>query len=106
MPKVILNPSIKEIRGAMQDFVFRTSPNGKTYLSKRPDMSNVKWSTAQDEARQRFKEASRYAKAALADPQVRAVYEKRGAKEKRVPYRVALSDYLSGTDLLSSKETL
>ena len=103
MAKVILNPMIKELRGTLGDVVYRTSSNGKTYISKRPDMSKVKWSKAQKGARQRFKEASQYAKAALADPQVRVVYEKRAAKEHRVPYRVALSDYLNGKDLLSKK---
>ncbi len=100
--KVILDPMIEELRGAMEDFVYRTAPNGKVYLSKRPDMSNVKWSKAQKASRQRFQEASKYAKAAMADPQVRAVYEERAAKEHRQPYRVALSDYLKGKDLLSS----
>jgi hypothetical protein len=103
MAKVILNPMIKELRGAMGDVVYRTSPNGMIYISKRPDMSRVKWSKAQKGARQRFKEASKYAKAAMADPEVRAVYEKRAAKEQRIPYRVALSDYLNGKDLFSKK---
>jgi hypothetical protein len=101
MPKVILNSMIEELRGAMQDFVFRTSPNGKVYLSKRPDMSKVKWSKAQEASRQRFQEASKYAQAAMRDPQVRAVYEERAAREHRQPYRVALSDYLKGKDLLT-----
>jgi hypothetical protein len=47
--------------------------------------------------------ANAYAKAALADPKVRAVYEKRAAKEQRVPYRMALSDYFKGKDLFSKK---
>jgi len=100
--KVILNPIIEELRGAMDDFVYRTSPNGKVYLSKTPDMSKVKWSKAQRQSRQRFQEASQYAKAAMADPQLRAIYAERAAKEHRVPYRVALSDYLKGVDLQPS----
>ena len=103
MAKIILNPKIKELRGTLGDVVYRTSSNGNTYISKRPDMSKVKWSKAQKGSRQRFKEASKYARAALADPKLRAVYEKRAAKAKRVPYRVALSDYLNGKDLLSRK---
>jgi hypothetical protein len=103
MPKVELNPIFKEFRGTMGDMVFRVTPNGKTYVSQRPDMSNVKWSEAQKAHRQRFKEASAYAKAAMADPDVRLVYEKRAAEENRIPYRVALSDYLQGNDLLAKK---
>ena len=45
--------------------------------------------------------ANNYAKAAMADPQVRAVYEERAAKEERVAYNVALSDYWQGKDLLT-----
>jgi hypothetical protein len=103
MAKVELHPLFKEFRGALGDMVFRVTPGGKTYVSQRPDMSNVKWSEAQKAHRQRFKEASAYARAALADPDVRAVYEKRATEENRAPYRVALSDYLKGNDLLAKK---
>ena len=37
----------------------------------------------------------------MADPELLAFYEKRAAKEGGFPYRVALSDYLNGNDLLS-----
>ena len=64
-------------------------------------MSNVKWSKAQKKHRQRFQEATVYAKAAMADSQVRAIYEKKAAKAHKVPYRLALSDYFKGKDLLA-----
>ena len=48
--------------------------------------------------------ANDYAHAAMADPKVRAMYEKRAAKENRQAYRVAVSDYYKGKNLLS-KET-
>jgi hypothetical protein len=66
-------------------------------------MSKVEWSPAQQEYRQRFKQAIAYAKAAMADPDVRAVYEKQAAEQNRQPFRVAVSDYLKGVDLLSGK---
>jgi hypothetical protein len=103
MAKVKLNAKIKEIKGMLGDVVFRVSPSGKIIVSKRPDMSNVKWSKAQKAQRQRFKQAAEYAKTALADPEVRAVYEKRAATEQRLPYRMALSDYFKGIDLLSKR---
>jgi hypothetical protein len=46
-------------------------------------------------------QANEYATAAMADPDVRAIYEKRAAKEHRVPYRLAVSDYYKGKNLLS-----
>ena len=106
MAKVIFDPKIigiKGIRGKVGDVVFRISPSGKTFISKAPDMSNVEWSPAQKENRGRFKQAIAYARAAMADPDVRAMYEKQAAEQNRKPFRVAVSDYLKGNDLLSKK---
>jgi predicted DNA-binding ribbon-helix-helix protein len=58
---------------------------------------------AQKEHRQRFKEAVAYARADMAEPKVSNIYEKRAAKENRRSFRVAVSDYLKGNDLLSKK---
>jgi len=103
MAKVKLSPWIKEINGRVGDMVFRTSPSGETILSKSPDMSAVVWSPAQQDHRQRFKAAIAYAKAAMADPDARAVYEKRAAEENKRPFQMAVSDYFKGVDLLSGK---
>ena len=72
-------------------------------LSKVPDMSKVKWSKAQKAHRQRFKKAVSYARAAMAEPKVRAVYEKMAAKKGKRPFDMAVSDYFKGNDLLSKK---
>ena len=103
MPKVRLIPLIEEIEGTLYDVVFKKSPKGNMIVTKRPDMTGVEWSEAQDNQRQRFKQANDYAKAAMADPRVRAVYEKRAKKAKRSPFRVAFSDYFQGKDLLAKK---
>jgi hypothetical protein len=66
-------------------------------------MSRVKGSKTQKEHRERFKQASEYAKAAMAEPEVRAVDEAIAAKEHKRPYAMALSDYFKGNDLLSKK---
>ena len=63
-------------------------------------MPRVKWSKKQKENRQRFKEAVTYAKMAMAEPEVRAHYEKRAAEEGKRPYDLVLSDYLKGKNLL------
>jgi hypothetical protein len=76
-------------------------PNGETIVSKAPDMSKVEWSPAQVAHRRRFEPANAYAKAAMADPVARVVYEERAAEEGRQPYRIAFSDYFKGIDLLS-----
>src|SRR5262245_558586 len=99
MAKVILSPLVKDIRGQLGDFVFRRSRSGKLFMYNKPDMSRVKWTKAQKEQRQRFKEAVAYAKAALADPKIRAKYEKRAARQNKRPRDLAISDYFKGKKL-------
>ena len=91
----------KNARGKVGDVVIRHMPNGDVIASKAPDMSQVQWSAAQKAHRQRFKQAVAYAKAALAEPAVRAVYEKNAAKQDKRPFDLAVSDYFKGRNLLS-----
>ena len=85
----------------MSDHVFRRTHTGEVILSKIPDMSNVKWSKAQKAHRQRFKQAVAYAKATMAEPTVRASYEKAAAKAGKRPFDLAVSDNFKGQDLLA-----
>ncbi len=101
MPKVRFAVLVEEIQGTMYNVVFKKSPKGNTIVTKKPDMSNVEWSQAQEDHRKRMAKANDCAHAAMADPKVRAQYEKRAAKENRQPYRVAVSDYYKGKDLLA-----
>ncbi len=87
----------------MGDVVFRLLPTGEQQITKLPDMSNVKWSKAQKAHRQRFKEAVAYARAAMAEPKVRKLYEKMAAKNHKRLWDMAVSDYFQGNDLLSKK---
>ena len=102
MPRVRLHPLVEEIHGTMYDVVFKRSPKGNMIVTKRPDMSKVKWSKAQKAHRARFKQAVAYARAALADPKVRLRYEKMAKKQHKRRWDVAISDYFNGIDLLSS----
>jgi len=103
MPRVRLAPFVEEIHGTLNGLVFKKSPKGNTILTKLPDMSKVKWSKAQKDHRKRMAKANDYAHAAMADPKVRRMYEKRASKENRQPYRVAVSDYYKGKDLLAKQ---
>jgi hypothetical protein len=103
MPKVRLNPLIEEIHGTIYDVVFKKSPKGNMIVTKRPDMSNVEWSEAQTAQRARFKQAVAYARAALAEPKLRARYEKRAKRQHKRAWDVAMADYFEGKDLLSKK---
>lgn len=101
MVKVILNPGLRRMSGKMGDWTYRWM-YGKQTVMKTPDMSKVKWSKAQKAHRQRFREAIRYARRAMADPKVRAHYEEIGKKKDRQPFRVAVSDFFEGKNLLKT----
>ena len=103
MAKVRLHALIEEINGTLYDVVFKRSPNGDLIVSKRPDMSEVEWSPAQTAHRARFKRAVAYARAVLAEPKLRARYEKRAKRQHKRAWDIAVSDYFAGKDLLSKK---
>lgn len=105
MAKAKLHPLLEGISGRFKGLVFRLAHNGKTSVYISPDMSRVEWSPAQVAQRERFAEASAYAKAAIADPEVRAVYERMSLEKKnnKRPYDMALSDYTKGNNLLGDR---
>ena len=99
MPKVRLHPPVQSMSGKMGIYTYRVM-YGKQTLMKTPDLSRVKWTQAQKANRGRFAEGIAYAKQAMADPKLRAHYEKLGKKANRQPFRVAVSDFLAGKNLL------
>ena len=105
MARVRLHPLFEELRGKVKGIVFRLAHNGKISAYMSPDMSHVKWSPAQVAHRERMAEASAYARAAIADPQIRAIYEHMSVERKgnKRPYDMALSDYYNGNNLLGDK---
>ena len=102
MTRVRLHPPVKSMSGKMGIYTYRVM-YGKQTLMKTPDMSRVKWSKAQKANRERFGEAIAYAREAMANPEIRAHYEKVGKKADRQPFRVAVSDFLAGKNLLEKK---
>ena len=102
MAKVELEAPFKRIQGKIGKLSYRWMYGQQTVM-KTPDMSRVKWSKAQKANRQRFAKAIRYAKQAMADPEASAQYEKQGKKVGRQPFRVAVSDFLAGNNVLEKK---
>jgi hypothetical protein len=101
MTKVKLSPFIDEISGMMGNVVFRrTKVKGEAILQKRPSKTK-KPSKAQQAVWDRMKPAQAYATAVLADPKLRAYYERQAKKRKMQPRYAAISDYLQGKDLLT-----
>jgi hypothetical protein len=94
MAKARLNPILTELHGKMGEMVFRRTPSGGVSLILKANMSNVKWSPAQQANRQRFREAVALARQALTDPAQRKKYEKIAAGSGRRVIDVAISDQL------------
>ena len=102
MMRVELNPTVDKYRGKIGKLTYRVM-YGKQTAMKTPDMSKVKWSKAQKANRARFRKAIFYARQAMADAKVRAYYEKMAVQANRQPFRVAVSDFLAGNNLLEKK---
>jgi hypothetical protein len=107
MAKAGFDPIFKWFRGRIGGLVFRRAHNGKISVYGDPDMTRVKWSTAQKEHRRRMGEASKYASAAISDSEIRAMYVQMAVdlnKDPKRPFDVAVSDYYhKGNDLLWKK---
>ena len=103
MNKIKLNPMIEEMRGSFGNLVLRQSVSGRIFASHKPDMSNVVWSEAQTAQRARFRAATAYARAAMADERVSAIYAAEAAEQGKRPFHLAVSDYFKGRNLLDGK---
>ena len=99
MAIVELNTMINSISGSFEKVSFRRM-YGKQTLMKKPDMSNVVWSEAQENHRERFREAAIYAREAMEHPEVQAHYQALAEKKGKRPRNLAVSDYFKGIDLL------
>jgi DnaJ-class molecular chaperone len=102
MAKVELDAPFQRFTGKIGKLSYRWM-YGKQTVMKTPDMSKVKWSEAQKANRERFRQAITYARQAMADPKIRAHYEKVGKKANRQAFRVAVSDFCQGKNLLEKK---
>jgi hypothetical protein len=101
-----MHPLLEWFTGKMGKLVFRRSHNGKLSVFELP-FKRLKWSQLQKDHHGRIREASKYASAAVADPELRPVYVQmaleRGNNPKR-PFDTAVSDYYQhGNDLLWKK---
>jgi hypothetical protein len=96
MAKVFLSPGIRRLQEKLGVWTFRCNYNGTLPATKVPGMPNVKSSPAQQEHRQRFKQAVALAKEALADPVTRAAYEQAAAQKGKRPFNLAVSDFYHG----------
>ena len=98
MAKITLNPIFNDIHGTVDNLTFRRM-HGRQTVIKKPDLSHVEWSPAQQAHRKRFRLAVAYARSAMADPKVRARYEEESAARGKRPFDLAVSDYFKGRDM-------
>ena len=92
MSKMTLNPVFDRMRGKIGDLVFRRL-EGQTIVARRPQQVHQPNSQAQLVAREKFRQAITYAKAAFANPAIRALYAPK-AKEKHLPtFALMVADF-------------
>jgi hypothetical protein len=93
--KIKFHPFLKEARGRMGDMVFRLCHTGEWQMTRRPNMSKVKWSKAQLEQRERMAEATAYANCARRYPEIREFYLQMAweVKHNKRWFDMAVSDY-------------
>jgi hypothetical protein len=102
MAKVTLNPIATSMSRKIDDAVLRLCHTGELQFVSAPDMSRVKWSEAQKEHCEQFKDAVDYAIEAMKDPEIKAYYVEMAARHNsKRPVDWAVSDYYKGNDLLS-----
>jgi hypothetical protein len=93
MAKAELNPALREIRGALDGYVFRQTPHGLV-LSRRPDMSSVKWSPAQQARRKLMREAAAHYRRVMQDPAAAAAFRRQAARAKIPVSSLVMGEFL------------
>lgn len=90
MAKVIKNGFLKGLSGTIGNMTFRQQ-NGETIVSQKRKSGKIPVTAKQLENQERFNEANRYAKTAIKDPVIKALY-KAAAIGGQTAYNVAFSD--------------
>lgn len=84
---------LKDLSGAFaSQLIFKQYSYG-TVVSKVPDMSGIKRTRSQKRKNNRFKEAVKYARAIVNDPQKKKAFAKKLKVDQRV-YTAAIKEYL------------
>jgi len=97
MAKIALNSALASLQGGLDNWVYRKTAAG-FIVAKRP-VNDRPASPAQREVRERFRAASAYATAVLADPVLGPRYAAAAAAAKQQRYPFALGDYLNPPDV-------
>jgi hypothetical protein len=94
MAKAKMNPVMENMSGAIGDLVFRRRA-GQVVVSRKADISGRVLSAGQLNHMERFRQATFYAKASLADSSVRPIYETLAKTKDKPAFALAVGDYLN-----------
>jgi len=92
MGQVKDNIATKSISGRLGKDLVSKVISGKTFQSKYPDRSQVKYTKEQLKIKMIFREAAKFASYIVNDPAKKAAYKK---KNKYTVYHAALADYMA-----------
>ena len=93
MARARINSALLQVRGTIDDWCYKQYA-GRVVISRRPDMSRVKWSPKQMARRKLMRAAGAFHRQVLADPALKKRYLKI-AKEKGHPLSaVTMGDYM------------
>jgi hypothetical protein len=111
MTKIKLKYAIPELGGALYEVKLNLPRQEEMTEKKRPRKKHPRKpkanaTEAQLAQRQRFALAMEYARAAMANPNLRALYQEMATQEGKSAFAKARADYFQGKDLLSSQGKL
>src|SRR5512140_1936945 len=89
------NPIFRSVRGSLGGFTLRTDTEGKVHVQDRPGPRTAPLTALQKKHQKRFNRACAYVKAALADPEKRAIYEAVAARGHISVHNAAMQDYMT-----------
>ena len=92
MAEIKDNYVVNGIKGRVGKLAVYKIINGKTFMTKYPDRSNVVYTKEQIEFRKIFAEAAKFASEIVNDPVKKSTYPRQGRKSI---YHCALSDYMT-----------
>ncbi len=94
MASTTFNGFLDRVRGRFGNIVFKKQA-GVTFISRPPALSTAAPTAAQLAVRERFRLAAAYARDALHDPVLRALYEQRAQDRQKPVFSVAVGDYFN-----------
>lgn len=92
MAELNLDPAIHRLRGRLGNFVYKQLGQ-KKYVAKRPGATNRPPSAAQEALRDKFRRATTYGKAVMADPQAKAFYAAIAAARQTPLFSLTVEDF-------------